>query len=171
MHVTNQISLATKFLHLTVYDNTLEVHISGLISNPNQNSNVISSDQLLHFAVVGNEYKTNEIIFSNNYTSIEYLNDKSGKLIAVPFKTKDFDIIILNNKNSYDIMNRIETPHWLKYFQIQAYATFFITFGIDGLVNVWDSNTFQIITSFLPHNKLSGGVRKCVADTGRRCFE
>lgn len=171
MYVTNQISSPVKLLHLTVNDNPMEIHITALSLNSNDKSNAISSDKLLHFALVGSNCKTNEIPLNYKYTSIEYFNDKFDKLIAVPLKKKEFEVITIleNDQTSFQIATIIQTPHLLKYFQIQVYSTFFVTFGIDGLVTLWDSNTLQILTSFLPHSKLFGGVRKCVVDTCQRC--
>lgn len=168
MYVTNQIPLADKLLHLTINDNSTETQITALRLKSDDIVNRISSDHLLHFTVVGSNCTTNEINLSNDYTSIEYLNEKFDKLIAVPLKKTEYEIITLTKDNGFQIESAIQTPHLLKYFQIQVYSTFFVTFGIDGLVNVWDSNTFQVITSFFPHNKVFGGVRRCVADASRR---
>lgn len=168
MYVTNQIPLPDRLLHLSVTDNSLATNIVALSMNSENITNTISSNRLLHFTVVRNNCTANEIILANNYTSIEYLNENGDTLIAVPFKNTDFEVVTLTDNNSFHITTAIHTPHLLKYFQIQIHSTFFITFGIDGLVNVWDSKTFQMITSFRPHSKLFGGVRKCVADANRR---
>lgn len=168
MYVTNQISLADKFLHLTINDNSMETHITALSFKSDDLTNRISSDRLLNFTVVGSNCTTNEINLSKDYTSIEYLNEKFDKLIAVPLKKTEFEIVTLSENRVFQITTTIQTPHLLKYFQIQVHSTFFVTFSVDGLVNVWDSNTFQVIISFCPHNKLFGGVRKCVADARRR---
>lgn len=146
----------------------METHMTALILKSNDAINKISSDQLLNFAIVANNCTTTEIDLDHNYTSIEYLTEKFDKLIAVPLKQRHFEIVTLSPNRSFQITSTIETPHLLRYFQIQIYSTFFVTFGIDGLVNVWDSDTFQVVTSFCPHNKLFGGVRKCVADPNRR---
>ncbi|XP_037027792.1 cilia- and flagella-associated protein 43 [Bradysia coprophila] len=170
MYVTNQIPLATKLLHLTVNDNSIETHITALCVTTNDATKMISSDQLLHITVVGGNCTTNEINLSNDYTSIEYLNDGLDKFLAVPFKKTEFEIITLTRSKRFEIATTIRTPHLLKYFQVQIYSKFFVTFGIDGLVNVWDSNTFQVITSFFPHNKRFGGVMRCVVDANLRFF-
>lgn len=154
-------------MHFTVNDNSTETHIAALTQKSNETLNIISSDRLLHLTIVGNNCTTNEINLSNDYTSIEYLNGKFDQLIAVPLKKRDFEIITLSD-NNFKTRATVETPHLLKYFQIQVYSTFFVTFGLDGLVNVWDTNTFEKMTSFFPHNKFFGGVRRCVANASRR---
>lgn len=170
MSVTNQISLADNLLHLTVNDNSMETHITALIMKSKDPSNKISSNRLTHFTIVGNDSTTNEINLDNDYTSIEYLNEKFDKLIAVPLKKTEIEIITLKERRYFQTTSTIQTPHLLKYFQVQVYSTFFVTFGIDGLVNLWDSDTLQMITSFCPHNKRFGGVRKCVTNANRRFY-
>lgn len=165
MHVTNQIPVAAELMHFTIYDNSLETHIAGLCSISNGTTNMISSDQFVHIKIVGSKCSSNRTTLSKTYTSIEYLNDK---LIAVPFKTTEFEIITTAGGERFQTTSTISTPHLLKYFQIQVYPTFFVTFGIDGLVIVWDCESLRTITTFISHNKRFGGVRKCVADTSRR---
>lgn len=167
MYITNQIPLSVKLLDFTVYDNAVEIHIAALSLKTHKTlANAISSDQFLHIKVVGNNCTTNEIAMKYAYTSIDYLNEKN--LIAVPFKKIDFEIVTLGQSETFQITRTIQTRHLLKYFQVQVYSSFFVTFGIGGLVVMWDSDTFQEITSFVPHNKHFGGVRKCVADANRR---
>ncbi len=155
-------------MHFTINDNSKETHITALSSTGAPN--MISSDRSIHITIIGSDCSTNEINLSTAYTSIEYLNEKLDKLIAVPLKKAEFQILTLTQGKHVQITTTIQTPHLLKYFQIQVYPTYFMTFGIDGLVNIWESDTLQIITSFFSHNKLFGGVRKCVSDASLRFF-
>lgn len=168
MYVTNQIPLTTKLLHLTTNDNSAEAHITALCVTSNDATKMISSDRLLHITVTGSNCTTNEITLSKSYTSIEYLDDGLNKFVAIPFKSSEFEIIALTRSKPFDTVTTIRTPHLLKYFQIQVYPKFFVSFGIDGLVNVWDSSALEVITSFFQHNKRFGGVMKCVADARLR---
>lgn len=168
MVVTNQIPLTTQLLHLTTNANSLETHITALCVTPGDPIDNFSSDRLLHITIAGSNCTTNEINLSKAYTSIEYLNEGLDKFIAVPFKTTEFEIKTLTRNKQFDTETTIRTPHLLKYFRIQVFAKFFVTFGVDGLVNVWDSDALQLITSFFPHNKRFGGVSKCVADGNLR---
>lgn len=168
MYVTNQIPLSTKLLHLTLNDSSVEAHITALCLTSNNATYMISSDRLLNITIIGSNCTTNEIALSKSYTSIEYLDDGFEKFIAIPFKKSEFEIITRTRSKQFETVTIIPTPHLLKYFQIQIYPKFFITYGIDGLVTVWDSMEFEIVTSFFPHNKRFGGVMKCVADEGLR---
>lgn len=114
------------------------------------------------------EHEASQVKLNQLYSSIRWLESASDadELIGAKYLSKSFDILKLcvddDMEMDFVVQRIIDTEHALNDIRVFVDADRLLTFGIDGLVVIWDVNTMDVLSSLITHGKHSGGVKQAI---------
>lgn len=134
-----------------------------------------SSDYLVQIQIKENQTtQMLRTILDTNYTSIMMLNVSNNEFIGIPFKSYTMEVLEIQENSENDlsvlIKKSIKTLHKLPSMKASIHEDFITTWGLDGLVIVYNKVTLNVITSSLANNHYLGGVCHLVIDPFRQYY-
>lgn len=173
MKVINYIKLTDMIMSMIVYEMADVIYISALtipIISKRMYSNTFLRITLRNSTPV---LMTTSAL-PTGYTNLLQLNKNNfDQYVGIPFKSFSFDVLEITRASPYDdfkivVLHSHLTPHKVRFFRMKVYEEFIISWSWDGLLIVWDKESFEEISFFNAHNPYIGGAKYAGANPFRQ---
>lgn len=145
------------------------IHLLLLSPMDKDMENTIASNKIHRVTVtLGNRKKTETTItLAERYTSIVASATNPNQCIATPYMKRDIHILEMQG----DVIKSIEviaTFNQLPYLEVVSNTHFIVTWGMDGIVCIFDAHTRKIDAVYFAQNRYAHRMRKVRVDPARK---
>ena len=155
MNVTLHVTLNNLIIEPILTENESEIEILALKK---------ASDKLLKLTVDRDEeVKEETFILPMKYNTIMRIFEKPTLFFAIPYLSKKIHVICLSD-DKIQILKEIKTEHRVNSFNAYVDQFNLITWGLDGMVNIFDVANYNQIAGLICHNRHSMGIKEARCD-------
>lgn len=165
MEVIHQMSEKHQILNFVVTEAKDHLNILMLLKADNAAQNFVSNLLVkLSINLETEEKLIDHLELPGNYVKIAPIFGSASQFYGVQYCSTKIDILQILDNADIEILQVLDTPHQLRYLNLYCNRFHLISWGIDGIVAIYDSNK-QLLTSVVAHNRHSLGVKQARCDS------
>lgn len=165
MEVIHQMSEEQQILNFVVTEADDHLNILMLLKSDDTNKKFCSNHLVRLSINLKNEEKCiDHLELPGNYIKIAPIFGFAKKFYGVQYCSNKIDILQILENREIKIVQVLDTFHQLRHVNLYCNRFHLITWGIDGIVNIFDSNN-SLLSSVVTHNRYCLGVKQARCDS------